>query len=74
MEELDNAIWKISADFPFADVMYGYSMVTLDGELFVFGKLTIILQLFNDIFKEVIPQEHWHANTMEVSGQKSVHC
>jgi len=70
VEELDNTTWKTLADFPFADVMSEYSTVTLDGELFVFGKLTIILQLFDNIFKE----GYWPANTMEVSGQKSAHC
>ena len=74
VEELDNTIWKTLADFPFADVMYYYSMVTLDGDLFVFGELTIILLLFDNIFKEGLTQRHWHANSMEVSGQKSAHC
>ena len=74
VEELVNTIWKTLADFPFADYMIEYSMVTFDGELYVFGKLTIILQLFDNIFKEDNTQQHWHANTMEVSGQKSVHC
>ena len=74
MEELDNTIWKTLADFPFADRMYDYSMVTFDGELFVFGKLTIILLLFDNIFKEGLTQRHWHANSMEVSGPKSAPC
>ena len=74
VEELDNTIWKTQADFPFADRMREYSTVTFDEEMFVFGKLTIILRLFDNIFKEGLTHKDWHANTMEVSGQKSAHC
>ena len=42
VEELDNKIWKTQANFSFADPMFYYSMLTFHGELYVFGKLTII--------------------------------
>ena len=46
VEDLKNANWNTLADFPFSsqNKTEYYSMVTFDGELYVFGKLTIIFQ------------------------------
>lgn len=42
VEELVNGVWRRLADFPFAvENIYGFSMVTFKGALYLFGKFPI---------------------------------
>ena len=43
VEHFGNGIWKIKSDFPFVskfNYIYSYSMATVNGELYIFGKIT----------------------------------
>ena len=51
VEHYENRNWTIKPDFPFVSYnIYAYSMATLDDELFIFGEITIFVNLKSKIY------------------------
>ena len=47
VESLQDGRWKTMGDFPFVDrYIYGYSIITFKGDLYIFGKIFNFYQFF----------------------------